>query len=98
MDLHIYDMKLEPGNVVILTGDIGKNEIQSFAGYMQVLRKIFPNPIIYIPSESTLDIFSEEEAIQMLEDVMSRDDLMMMYNLVSSALDDKTVEETNDAE
>ena len=98
MDLHIYDMKLEPTDVVIMTGRVEKDEIMSFSGYLKVIQNIFPNPVIYIPDDSTFDAMSETDVRNLLKDSMSIKDLVRLCNIANDALREKHEEEEEQAD
>lgn len=96
MDLHIYDMKLDPKDIVVLSGSLDKEDLLGFAGYVQVLHNIFPNPIVYVPDEITLDRLTQQETKQLIKDAFDTESLIRLTNIVSDALSEK-LEENPDA-
>ena len=96
MDLHIYDIKLDPEGVVILSGKIEPDEAVNFAGYVKVLNGIFNNPVVYVPDDFTLDHMSEDEIKQLLKDALTIGSLKKLFNIVSNALSEKLEDIANE--
>ena len=87
MDLHIYDMKLNPGDAVILTGHVEPDEVESFSGYLKIAKEIFPNnPVIFVPDDATIDAMTEKEIVLLLRDAMTPDALSKMCDYYCAAL------------
>lgn len=97
MDLHIYDMKLDPENIVVLTGSISKEDMIGFAGYVQIIHNICKNPVIYVPDELTLDQLSYEETASLLKDAMDIDALERLCAIVNDAFMQKSSEVIKEA-
>ena len=86
INLHIYDMKLDKGVPVILSGTISPDEALNFAGYLKILQTIFSdNPVIYVPDEMTIDAMEHYDFVNLLCDAMSVDALEKLYGDVEEA-------------
>jgi len=89
MDLHIYDMKLNPEDVVIMSGTITQDEMPSFSGYMKVIQHIFPNPVIYVPSDATIDALPRNSIKELLKDALKIESLDALSSIASEAFSEK---------
>ena len=92
MDLHIYDIKLSPEDVVIVTGPVAQEEIASFSAYLKVIQSIFPNPVIYIPDDSTIDAMAPDSVSALLKDAMTPEAISKLSSIVNYALAEQATE------
>jgi len=81
MDIHIYDMKLDPDDVVILTGDFKPEDTPTFISYLEGLQRFFPNPVLYIPGNDTIDNMSRDDLVSLLSDALAPETIDYMYDI-----------------
>lgn len=96
MDIHIYDMQLDPDDVVILTGDVKPEEIPAFISYLEALQRFFANPVIYIPGNDTIDNMPREDLVSLLTDAMAPETIDYLRGVLAdivSARQEATVDE-----
>ena len=87
MDIPIRNIELKPGDVVLITGKVAKEEAPAFAGYLKILQGIFSsNPVVFAPDDAPLAITEEFWVPKILWSALSKETLERFRNEVDEAI------------